>query len=260
MNRLKKSRGFTLLEMLTVIGIIMFMMAFIVAVFLRYQKTAKVRACQALIQKIGIGLAQYQAELRCLPPDSGFNQPISGSGGTYTDTLGDGLIHIKYDSGSLWRYLGQPLKVYHPADPVAGTAVTYWKTVGPYLNLTDAELEAYTDPVYGKGFRVVDPWRTPLGYIGDQKRILHNRDTFDLFSCGPDKVTAETNGLSYWVSGNNNAYNGTDDDGDGFIDNATELNIAQLNGSLTGARRLKSSQTAPANEILDDINNWDPQY
>lgn len=251
----KSRRGFTLIEMLTVIGVILFMMAFIIGVFLKYQQQGKVRACQALIQKIGIGLAQYQAELRSLPPDTGFNQPASGSCATFTDTLGDGLVHIKYDTGSLWRYLGQPLKQYQ-----AGSPRTFWRTVGPYLNLTDSELEAYSDPVNGASFRVVDPWRTTLAYIGDPKRVIHNRDSFDLFSCGADKVTAETNGLAYWITGTNNAYNGSDDDGDGYIDNATEMGVGQLNGTLTGARRLKSGRFAPANEVLDDINNWDPQY
>src|SRR5258708_2745480 len=107
MNRSR--RGFTLIELLTVIGIILFLMGLIVGVFLRSMAQAKMRGAQAQIQKIGTALAQYQAENRCLPPDTGFNQPASGSNGTYP---WNGTTYITYDTGSLWRYLGTPLKCY----------------------------------------------------------------------------------------------------------------------------------------------------
>ena len=51
--RRRNGKGFTILELLTVIGIILFLMAFLAGVFLRYTKQAKVKATQKLLERIG---------------------------------------------------------------------------------------------------------------------------------------------------------------------------------------------------------------
>jgi prepilin-type N-terminal cleavage/methylation domain-containing protein len=232
MNQRKPhSAGFTLIEMLTVIAIILFLLAMMSGVFLRTTKAAKVKAANALLQKVGIALARYQAELRALPPDSGYGLPQNG-----------GIVsgQVLYDATTLWKYLGRELTFNG-------------QTYGPFTQFNENELVACTDASGTNAFMVVDPWKNPIGYVGEPKRVIHNRDTFDLFSAGPDGKTACNDGI--------------DNDGDGATDNANtayigsgaassrEMGEAAFNGSLTGFKK-----NPKAGEILDDINNWDPQY
>ena len=187
-----------------------------------------VTAANNLLRRLESALAQYQADFHQLPPDTGYGLPVAdverGAGRTY-------------DAGSLWRYLGQELQV-------GG------KSYGPYMRFRHAELAAYSDPVHGKSFYVADPWGTAIGYIGDPRRVIHNRGSFDLFSAGPDRKTGQDMALQ---NGVNAAYDGKDNDGDGVIDNAGELGGARLNGCLTVA----CNEIQVSKEELDDLNNWD---
>jgi len=140
---------------------------------------------------IALALETYRLDHRAYPPDTGY------------------FIHrnewrSRFDPASLWRYLVRP--VYDP---------TRDRTMGPYLNL-GGELSSAGYEI------VVDPWGNPIDFRAEPGRVLHNRGRFDLYSCGPDGVTA----------GNN----GADDDGDGRVDEPDEW---KLNGTLG-----------------DDINNW----
>ena len=230
-SRRRSRAGFTLIEMLTVIAIILFLLAMMSGVFLRTTKMAKVKAANALLQKVGIALARYQAELRTLPPDSGYG--LAQNGGIVSGK-------VLYDATTLWKYLGREL--------------TYnGQTYGPYTQFTENDLIPATDALGNRAFIVVDPWRNPVGFVGDPRRVIHNRDTFDLFSAGPDGKTACNDGI--------------DNDGDGSTDNANtaytgsgaatsrDMGEAAFNGALTGFKK-----NPKPGEVLDDINNWDPQY
>jgi len=271
--RRRKAAGFSMLELLTVIGVLTFLTAVIAAVFVNFQKKAKYEAAQALIRTIGIALNQYKAQLRDLPPDTGF-----GRGATDQDpdpgselrqlTVDDHLAEVVlYDSGSLWRYLGSEVTKYVKNDPYdktdlsMGAAKHAVGTFGPYMKFTESQLKSYSDPNYGDSFMVIDPWGMPLGYVGDKKRVIHNKDGFDLYSCGPDRKTASNDGKDNgkYHGLDNNAYDGTDNDNDGIIDNASELGESILNGTLTSRKvDKKIDGSSEINEVLDDINNWDP--
>jgi len=93
------------------------------------------------------------------------------------------------------------------------------------------------------------PRGTPIGYVGDTRRVVHNSGSFDLFSAGPDRLT----GLSASISPVNLAYDGVDNNGDGIVDNADELGAARMNGAMTFA----CNEARSANAHLDDVNNWD---
>ena len=233
-----RGRGFTLIEMLTVIGILLFMMAMITGVFIRVQQRARMHATQALIEKIGVALAMYRAETRSQPPDSGC--------GLDKDTKKGSVNEVLYDPGTLWRYLSQPLVMKRASD---GKTV---KRVGPYISFKEGELQRYDDTTYGKSYIVVDGWNNPIGYIGDPKRVIHNRGDFDLFSPGPDRKTACNDGLDNDENGGadeaNTAYDGAGND------DAAELGESAFNGCLTATKK-----TVVTGEVLDDINNWDPQ-
>jgi prepilin-type N-terminal cleavage/methylation domain-containing protein len=202
---MRTRRGFTVLEMLVVIGIIAFMIAMMGVMLWNARIRAQQESTKALIENISISLSTYEGIYRALPPDTGYGLSVGGN--------------ANYDAGSLYRYLslsaktgkGLPLKV-------------------PAENLRD-----YNDPMYGPSKMVVDAWGHPIGYIGDRKRLIHNRDGVDIFSAGPDKKTACDDGIDNgkFFGVCNTAYDGSGPD------DAGELGESALNGTLT-----------------DDLNNW----
>lgn len=253
----RAGRGFSMIELLVVIFLIAFMLSALAVVFIRNARTAKIKAAQVQLQRLGVALAQYYADFRDYPPDTGYGlKPESGTQGKT----------CYYDAGSLFRYLGRPLTwMKTRADGTQYDAGTF----GPYLKFQDSELKKYKDDFWGDSSMVVDPWGSRVGYIGDPKRKIHNRDGVDLYSAGPDQKTAsdDKDFDHKWPAGfthDNQAYDGQDNDGDGVIDNATELGYAVLNGCLTPSKKDKNiDKNNPSDpkksEQLDDINNWDPQ-
>jgi type II secretory pathway pseudopilin PulG len=195
----------------------------------RHEQRSRMTAATALIGRIHHALEQYRTDFGQLPPDTGYGlaaaDPKQGAGRTY-------------DAGSLWRYLAHSQKVGD-------------RTYGPYLSFNSEELVSYKDPQHGNSFYVVDPWGTPIGYIGDSRRVIHNAGAYDIFSAGPDRRTAQD--LDILRPSINHAYDGTDNDGDGIVDNAEELGPAAFNGSLT----LANASFQSVSTSLDDLNNWD---
>jgi hypothetical protein len=90
----------------------------------------------------------------------------------------------------------------------------------------------------------------------------------DLFSAGPDKITAsdapgKLKTFPLGTDHDNTAYQGTDTNGDGIAGNAPELGHAVLNGCLTqflkADYKITGQSDASTNTNLDDVNNWDPE-
>ena len=59
-----KRHGFTLIEMLVVIGLIMFLIGMLGVMLLGGTRNAKIKATQALIQDISMALQQYEAPVQ----------------------------------------------------------------------------------------------------------------------------------------------------------------------------------------------------
>jgi len=198
-------RGFTVLEMLVVIALIAFMIAMLAVMLANQREKARRDATTALIQQITESLTTYEGVYRQLPPDTGFGLPPGAS--------------PNYDTGSLYRYLSQSAKTGK----------------GLPLKVSDEFLCDYDDPVHGPSKKIVDAWGTPIGYIGDAKRVIHNRGGVDVFSSGGDRKTASDDGIDngslFGVP--NTAYDGAG------RDDAAELGESALNGTLA-----------------NDLNNW----
>jgi len=226
--------GMTLIELLVVMAILAILVSSVAAVWLHASGVGPIEAAKADINKISLALDEYKLQFHTYPPDTGFGLDMTASPGTY-------------DPGSLWRYLVKP--VY---DQRTG------KLYGPYLEWEQDRMVAYNDRFAGRSFYLVDPWGKPYGFIGDKKRVIHNQGSFDLFSSGPDGLTACNNGIDDpeehpdgWGDpatdnplstreGDNRAYNNIDDDRNGFVDDSLEFGPeATLNG-----------------DVGDDINNW----
>ncbi len=254
--RLKK--GFSMIELLVVMFLIAFMIAFLTIVFVNSTRNAKITAAHTVLHKLDVALHDYYAVFNEYPPDSGYGLTLGGGTTSPGTTL--------YDSGSLYRYLGKQLIWNKPTE--TGGFVNMG-TFGPFIqHFTDKELKAYSDPVWGDSYQIIDPWQKEIGYIGSKGRVIHNRDGVDLFSCGPDKKTASDikegkapgvdPGVVSTYDYKNQAYSG-----DAAFANATGLGWSILNGCLTAYKKQstkKIGNTDPSqNETLDDINNWDPE-
>lgn len=252
-----------MVELLVVLFLIAFMLSALAFVFLKNAKTAKIQAAQVQLRNIDLALRQYYADFREYPPDTAFEGvPGWPESGTKSEK------ECYFDAGSLFRYLGRPIiwkkKRADGSEYDAGT-------FGPYLKFQESELHRYKDNYYGDSFQVIDPWQTPIGYVGDPRRKIHNRDGVDLYSAGPDKMTASSDQSKSTKQVKHNfpdgydtdckAYDGQDNDGDGVPDNATEMGRAILNGALTPKLKNKVivKDRPEDSETLDDLNNWDNQ-
>ena len=211
----RRRGGFTLIEMLVVMVIMAILAASVGAVLISVRGRAKIERASAQIGLIGTALEAYRSELGRYPPDTGYGLDMETSPGTY-------------DAGSLWRYLLQRVM-----NPKTGEAL------GPFLQEWPRDdLGSYTDASAGKSFYLADPWGRPYAFVGEKRRLVHNPGSFDIFSVGSDGLTASDEPGAE----PNLAYDGVDNDGNGKIDDASELGAAARDGDLE-----------------DDINNWDPR-
>lgn len=64
---MKARRGFTLIEILVVVGIIMFLAAFVIVAAVRFGNNSREQATKALIQRLGMGINKYYGTYRIYP-------------------------------------------------------------------------------------------------------------------------------------------------------------------------------------------------
>lgn len=66
---MKSRSGFTLIEILVVVGLIMFLAAFVIVAAVRFGNTSRENATKALIQRIGMGINKYYGTYRIYPAE-----------------------------------------------------------------------------------------------------------------------------------------------------------------------------------------------
>ena len=155
----KAGRGFTLVELLVVIGILAGLAAILIPVISSARYSAKIAACKHLIAQLESALDRYNEDFGCYVAD----KPI----GTPERPIGDTT-----PAACLYYYLATPdLSHRHP-----------YIELQPEVQSRNSDSEDPEDDI------VVDPWGQPLHYDSsvpeDSSPPQHNVYTYDLWSDG----------------------------------------------------------------------------
>lgn len=172
----RRGRGFTIIELMVVIGIIVLLAALMFAYSGRLRERARKASCKRLLESIATALESYKVDFRQYPPSTF---------GAYT-----GDEALTYFLTTAFRY-----------NPNASKAEVYASiNAGPYLQVQPSDL---VDKSGGAGrLSLVDPWQTQIYYNLVQQKNASVWDTTGnvkeyisipvIYSCGPNKVSETT--------------------------------------------------------------------
>jgi len=151
-----KPSGFTLVELLVVIGILAGLAAILIPVISSARHSAKIAACKHLIAQLESALDRYNEDFGCYVPD----QPVGGKPPDETSP-----------AACLYYFLATPDLSHHH----------------PYIEL-QPEVQSRNSDSDPEDDIVVDPWGQPLHYDSsvpeDSSPPQHNIYTYDLWSDG----------------------------------------------------------------------------
>jgi prepilin-type N-terminal cleavage/methylation domain-containing protein len=170
-------RGFTLIEILVVIGIIMFLAAFVIVAAVRFGNNSREQATKALIQRLGMGINKYYGTYRLYPaaPD------VRSKNMSIYEFL---IPHLEnyQDSGGTWKSKMSPVCVEFNGGEVRRMGAKDW---------------------------VVDAWGKKILYFAtcdDASKPAAQRDNvamqqaqigqFTLISVGPNGVEGDADDIS----------------------------------------------------------------
>jgi len=190
-------RGFTLIEILIVAGIIVILGGIMISSFLRSTQKAKTAIASAFIAELETAICMYKIDMGEYPPDE------------------EGSISLK-------RALDPS-----PSDPVRNNP--RWN--GPYLEFRDREVNEWDellDPWHkGKRDRVhIYSYSADFDCKTFTHPPYHNVSGFDIYCKGYDGKT----GKGYYAG--NYCQNEVDDDGDGVVDELNPGGRGASNGYL----------------------------
>ena len=136
----RNRNGFTLVEILVVVGIIALLAAISLAVFARVKNSARTTSCQSNLRQIGLAMQLYTADARGLYPAYSDVPPNC----TWVDAL---LPYVK--SGEIFNCPAAPDEIYKPGCGVSESDGTELRDFnGSYvLNVPDAARTVSTNRV-----------------------------------------------------------------------------------------------------------------
>ena len=178
--------GFTLLELLVVIVIIMFLAGITIPIVSSIQTSAKKGVTSAQISQLGLALKQFESDFGVFPPDNYTANPI---------TIGGVSIPVDSDLDT-----GSKCLVFFLGSKFIFTSTSFNDIYGPYIEFKRAQLDKVTGVDFAddtgsltitgvNGTREVFQYKDPFGsyYSYDSSSPSKNTASFDIYSFGPDK-------------------------------------------------------------------------
>ncbi|MDA1142357.1 MAG: hypothetical protein O3B01_27660, partial [Planctomycetota bacterium] len=240
----KSKEAFTLIELAVVVSIIFILVGSMIVMVPRIELRAAIRRAQGDILLLESALALYEENERALPPDKlDTNNVWQGSAPDSEQISNIMLVHYLTTNRSKSGYLelkADNVERYADANMDYNQADSM--LVQKFSSVTRNPNETGI-PVY----QMLDPWGNPYVYDNNRGdnitdfglggnltgRPNHNPD-FDLFSRGPNSVTAVDNGV--------------DDDDD--------LATDEMDGTDSDERLFNGRERKGGGELGDDINNY----
>jgi type II secretion system protein G len=159
MRKLKFTQGFTLIELITVMVIILIIAGLMIGVGGSAREAAKKRKAEVMIGSLEVAISMYDADTGQYPPD---NEQTSSCESLYDHLINEN--HRPDDDGTI------------TPPEIAG-----WR--GPYMEFNDRDLNIGQTAI-------VDPWGNAYEYaVGP---ATGNTNSFNLWSYGPDGPTGTT--------------------------------------------------------------------
>ncbi|MGR3173354.1 MAG: type II secretion system protein GspG [Candidatus Scalindua sp.] len=190
--------GFTLLELLVVIVIIMFLAGITLPIVSSIQTSAKKGVTSAQISQLELALKQFESDFGFFPPESyTTSDTIVSVGGVDIPRDGD----LSYDTNDDLKN-GSRCLVFFLGSKFKFTSTSFTATYGPYIEFKRSQLvemgavfdDTETVPnitIEGiNGGIMVYEYKDPFGsyYFYDSSSPSNNTASFDIYSFGPDKT------------------------------------------------------------------------
>jgi prepilin-type N-terminal cleavage/methylation domain-containing protein len=162
LKRRFNSNGFTMIELLVVIGIICLLLALLGSVLGKLRERTKMGQAKTLIEKCYSGIEQYHITFRAYPPA----------------TTPSGLTGIQ----ALYYYIGS---TFSPT-PIAANG----EQLSDVYCAACTQFQSHEIRPSGAGTNIVDPWTSPLIYRVDVQTDSTGAQTFQpvVYSCGVNKI------------------------------------------------------------------------
>jgi len=179
--------GFTLLELLVVIVIIMFLAGITIPVVSSIQTNAKKGVTSAQISQLEMALKQFESDFGVFPPDNYTANPIS---------IGGVSIPVDPDLDTPSKCL-----VFFLGSKFTFNSTGFNAIYGPYIEFKRAQLTEVTGAVFTdnppditiegiNGTTKIYQYKDPFGsyYSYNSSSPSNNTASFDIYSFGPDKT------------------------------------------------------------------------
>ena len=207
--RAAPGRGFTLVELLVVMGVIAILMTLLVPTLHAIRRQNAVTRAKALIMGVGNALGTYRQWYRTYPPDQGI--------GTHAELNKSAECLVYYLSGNTIAYSTASPPPNYPwlhtlfADSTAGgNGRKSWKSFYQFKENMLADYDEDKVP------ELIDPWRKRYVYnvgthtdgdFNQNGAPAHNKDMFDLFSPGADSKYGNKDDVRNWDDSLADEYN-----------------------------------------------------
>lgn len=163
--RIRKRRGFTLVELLIVVAVIAILVAILVPNFMRARAQSQVAASKSNLRSLGVALEQYHASNGLYPVGLGPAGETIRPGIAYACHKGTAHgIHSNCGSPAALAVLVPTYVRAIPVDPCTGGQYLYTSTSGSTYSLEiDYPSNDPCDPIVGTAGDPIDLTYTPEG-------------------------------------------------------------------------------------------------